>query len=72
MFDVDLPATPFKRDTAINAYIENMVAYLRLKHPDKDENTLRDSIKQVVRDRINKLKNNNKKALEIMLFFFKD
>ena len=64
MFDVDLPATPFKRDTAINAYIENMVAYLRLKYPDKDENTLRDSIKQVVRDRVNQLKTNNKKALE--------
>src|SRR5574344_2083915 len=41
-----------------------MVVYLKLKYPDKDENTLRDSVKQVVRDRINKLKANNKKALE--------
>lgn len=63
MFDVDLPASPQKRDTAINAYIENMVTYLKLKHPDKDENTLREGVKQIVRERINNLKANNKKAV---------
>ena len=63
MFDVELPNAPCKRDTAINAYIENMVTYLKLKHPDKDEQALRDGVKQVVKDRIDHLKDNNKKAV---------
>ena len=63
MFDVELFNTPCKRDTAINAYIENMVTYLKLKHPDKDEQTLRADVKQVVKDRIDHLKDNNRKAV---------
>ncbi len=63
MFDVDLYEKPLKRDTAINAYIENMVTYLKLKHPDKDEDSLREQVKQVIRDRVNKLKDNNRKAV---------
>lgn len=63
MFDVELFDTPCKRDTALNAYVENMVTYLKLMHPDKDEQSLRDGVKQIARDRINHLKDNNRKAV---------
>ena len=35
MFDIEVPQKPKVRTTFMQAYVANMVEYLRLKHPEK-------------------------------------
>ena len=63
MFDIEVPQKPKVRTTFMQAYVANMVEYLRLKHPEKTVDELNSLVTQYVRNHLAKLKENNRMAV---------